>query len=241
MIDIKIPSIFYGVGVSIELKSPDNPHSACIRTPNRGLACGLYTAPYIADDNYPKDHIIVGATNFISEKPYYYGRLASIEGLVKGAIEQINSNFYRADFIKTNIGWRPTSQDTYPLIGKTSINNLIIITGTKREGFHLSPVISEYIVSIIYEEPTDKKMLYFKPERSLIKSLTREEAIQKAVRHQISAAYQHEFKPSRSRMTEQLKKMYRNDIEKVHDQVGALDWGIPPEMIEMYRYGKAAV
>ena len=84
-------------------------------------------------------------------------------------------------------------------------------------------------------------MLYFKPERSLIKSLTREEAIQKAVRHQISAAYQHEFKPSRSRMTEQLKKMYRNDIEKVHDQVGAFDWGIPPEMIEMYRYGKAAV
>ena len=238
---IKIPRVFYGVGVSIEIKSPDHVHTKCIRTPNRGLACGLYTAPYIASDDYPKDHVIIGASNFISPTPYHYGRLTSVEGLVRGAIEQINSNFYRADFIRTNIGWRPTSQDTYPLMGKTSISNLIIVTGTKREGFHLAPVISEKIVALLLGEPVDEQFNLFKPERKVIKSLTRKEAIAKAVRHQISAAYQHGFNPSKSRMPEQIKQMYQDNLERLHDQVGAIDWGIPPEMLDMYKYGHAVV
>ena len=30
------------------------------------------------------------------------------------------------------------------------------------------------------------------------------------------------------------------DLERLHDKVGAHDWGIPPEMLDMYRYGHAA-
>jgi glycine oxidase len=236
---IKVPRIFYGIGVSVEIKSPDYVHTKCVRTPNRGLACGLYSAPYIASEHYPKDHVIVGASNFISPTPYHYGRLTSVEGLVRGAIEQINSNFYRADFIRANVGWRPTSQDTYPLMGKTSISNLVIVTGTKREGFHLAPVISQKIVALLLNELVEEQFNLFKPERDVIKSLTREEAIAKAVRHQMSAAYQHGFNPSKSRMPEQIKQMYRDNLEKLHDQVGAIDWGIPPEMLDMYKYGHA--
>jgi len=79
----------------------------------------------------------------------------------------------------------------------------------------------------------------FAPERKPIRSLTRAQAIDKAVRHQISAAYQHGYAPSRSRMPENVIQMHRDALEKLHDKVGAVDWGIPPEMLDMYRYGHA--
>jgi hypothetical protein len=158
---------------------------------------------------------------------------------MRGAMEQINSNFYRAELIRVNIGWRPSTQDTYPLLGKTSISNLIVASGTKRDGFHMAPLISERIVAMLYDEPVDERFVCFSPERTPIRSLTREQAISKAVRHQMSAAYQHGFSPSSSRMPDQIKQMYRDELERLHDQVGAHDWGIPPEMLDMYRYGHA--
>lgn len=238
-IGIKMQRIFHGVGVSIEIRSPDFPHTKCIRTPNRGLACGIYTVPYFTDPSVPEDHILIGASNFVSPVPVAQGRISSIESLLRAAIEQVNFNFYRAELVRVNVGLRPTSQDTYPLIGKTSIDNLIVVTGTKRDGFHMSPLISEQIVAMVYGEKVDERLSWFAPERDPIRTMTREEAVEKAVRHQVSAAYQHGFSPSKSRMPDQIKQMYRSDIEKLHDQVGAKDWGIPPEMLDMYRYGHA--
>jgi glycine oxidase len=234
---IVMQRVFYGVGVSIELRSPDYPHKKCIRTPNRGLACGIYSVPYFSGSN---DRILVGATNFISATPYPYGRLTSVEALMRGAMEQINANFYRADLVGINVGWRPTSLDTYPLLGKSSIGNLLIATGTKRDGFHLAPLISEKLVAMLFGEPADKDFARFAPERAPIRTLTRAQAIDKAVRHIMSGAYQHGFTPSKDRMPDQLGRMHRDDLERLHDKVGAHDWGIPPEMLDMYRYGHAA-
>lgn len=234
---IGMQRVFYGVGVSIELRSPDYPHRKCIRTPNRGLACGIYSVPYFSESN---DRILVGATNFIAPAPYAYGRLTSVEALMRGAMEQINANFYRADLVRINVGWRPTSLDTYPLLGQSSIGNLVIATGTKRDGFHLAPLISEKLVAMLYGEPADKDFARFAPERAPIRTLTRAQAIDKAVRHIISGAYQHGFTPSKDRMPDQLARMHREELERLHDKVGAHDWGIPPEMLDMYRYGHAA-
>jgi glycine oxidase len=236
---IKLQRIFYGVGVSIEIKSPDSPAKKCIRTPNRGLACGLYSVPYYQSPLEDNDHILIGSSNFISPTPYPYGRLASVEHLMSSAIKQINANYDRADFVRANVGWRPTSQDSYPLIGQSSIDNLIIATGTKRDGFHLAPLLSEYLVSVMLKEPNDERMSIFAPERKLIHTLNREEAINLAVKHKMNAAYQHGFEPSNSKMPNEIRRLYRDDLEKLHDNVGANDWGIPLEMLDMYRYGHA--
>lgn len=238
-LDIDVQRIFYGVGVSVEIRSPDFPHTRCIRTPNRGLACGLYSVPYFLEPDQANDHVLIGASNFISPVPYAHGRLTSVESLMRGAMEQINTNFYRADLVRVNVGWRPTSQDTYPVLGKTSIDNLIIATGTKRDGFHMAPVIAEKIVALLFGESVEKNFDWFAPERKPIRFMTREEAIAKAVRHQMSASYQHGFTPSLNRMPEQMMQMHRDTLERLHDQVGAHDWGIPPEMLDMYRYGHA--
>jgi len=161
---IEVQRIFHGVGVSIEIRSTDFPHTKCIRTPNRGLACGIYSVPYFNAPDQPNDHILIGASNFISPTPYPYGRLTSVEHLMRSAMEQINSNFYRADLIRVNVGSRPTSQDTLPVVGKTSIKNLLIASGTKRDGFHLSPLLSEKLVAMLHDEPTDIRFDVFSPK-----------------------------------------------------------------------------
>jgi hypothetical protein len=33
--------------------------------------------------------------------------------------------------------------------------------------------------------------------------------------------------------------MFKDGLERLHDHIGAFDWGIPPEMLDMYRYGHA--
>lgn len=236
---LNVQSLFYGVGVSLEIKSPGFPHEKCIRTPNRGGACGIYTVPFYLGPDQSNEHILIGASNFLSPAPVDHGRLVSIEHLMKSAIEEINGQFYNAQLIRTNVGWRPSTQDTYPLLGKTSIDNLLIATGTKRDGFHLSPVISDIMSSLMVGEAVDERIELFSPEREVIRDLGREDAVNAIVASLMSQQYQHDYNPSNIRMDAQVRQTYRDDIERLHDKVGATDWGIPPELVNMYRYGHA--
>jgi len=235
-IGIQMQRIFYGVGVSLQLTSPEFPHTQCIRTPNRGLACGLYTVPLFKGPNSPNDSIVIGASNMISPTPQTEGRVVSVQSLLQGAMEQINRNFYKATLERVNVGWRPTSTDTYMLAGATSLPNLFIATGTKRDGIHLAPLISQTMCSIMKNEKIDERFEVFRPERKVMRNLSRSEAVKKGTKHLISAAYQHGFIPAHGRMIHQMEQLYRDDLERLHDQVGAEEWGIPPEMIDMYRH-----
>ena len=230
-LSLPVQRLFYGVGVSIELQSRDNVHTHCVRTTNRGLACGVYSVPY------GPDRVLIGASNYISPVPLDHGHVGSVYSLLKSGMDQINSNFMRASLVNVNVGWRPTTSDTYPLFGGTSIPNLWILGGTKRDGFHLSPVICRDLVAAMRGQSIDARYGDLAPERPLIHNVSREAAIEKTVRHSINASLQHDFVPARNRMVEQLKKSIRDDLEALHDRVGALDWGIPPELVDMYRYG----
>jgi glycine/D-amino acid oxidase-like deaminating enzyme len=228
---LSVQRMFYGVGMSVELQSKDNVHTHCVRTTNRGLACGVYSVPY------GPDRILVGASNYISPVAVDYGHAGSAYSLLKSAMDQINSNFMRAGLVNVNVGWRPTTSDTYPLFGRTSVDNLWILGGTKRDGFHLSPVICRDLVTAMRGLEVDARYGELAPERPLIRNISREAAIAKTVRHSINASLQHDFVPARNRMVEQLQKAIRDDLEALHDRVGAVDWGIPPELVDMYRYG----
>ena len=39
-------------------------------------------------------------------------------------------------------------------------------------------------------------------------------------------------------MLNQLKQKYEDDINKIHDNLGASDWGIPVHMINMFKQEK---
>lgn len=234
---ISIPRIFYSIGVSVQIKSPGDLHTKVIRTPNRGLACGLYTVPFYTSPKNPVNEIIIGSSSYISPVPNNAARAGSVQYLLTGAIEQINSNFYRAEVSNINVGSRPLSADTYPVIGRTKIDNLIVATGTKRDGFHLSPIISEVLTKLIYEEEIDPRYDFFSPQRKLIRSMTRKKAIETSIKHIMNANYQHGFVPAHNRMVERIMQTHKDDLEALHDSIGAHDWGIPPELLDMYRYG----
>ncbi|MBW7844610.1 MAG: FAD-binding oxidoreductase [Bacteroidia bacterium] len=236
-LSISIPKIFNGVGVSIQIKSPEYPHSKAIRTPNRGLACGLYTVPFYSSPDVPLNELIIGSSSFVTPFTIEGARVGSVQSLLQGAMEQINTNFYKAEISCINLGYRPVSADTYPVFGKTSINNLFICTGTKRDGFHLSPLLSDLMCKLILGDEIDPQYNVFAPERSLIKTYTREEAIEASVKHLMSASYQHGFVPSHDKLHEKIKQMHRDELETLHDKVGAFEWGISPELLELYRYG----
>lgn len=236
---IRVQRVFSGAGVSVEISSPGFAQKSCIRTPNRGLACGVYSAPYDGAPGEESDHVLIGASNLISATPILRPRLSSVDTVIQGAIDQINTDYFRADLVRVNLGLRPSSQDTYPMLGQTSIPNFLMATGTKRDGFHLAPFVSKLLSDLINGKAVDPKFEWFRPDRPLLKTLTREQAIAKGIRHRINASYQHGYNAPTGRLTDQIAAMHREDLERVHDAVGAVDWGIPPEMIDMYRYGHA--
>ncbi len=223
--------VFYGVGCTIVIGCEESATENCIRTPNRGLSCGLYSAPQT------KTEVVIGASNFISPVPEYSPRLTSVYSLLKGVMEQINTDYYRSHLLRVNVGWRPTSSDTLPLIGPTSLEGLIVATGTKRDGLHCSPVIAEYLCDLVISGTSTIDMNLYSPERKLTRLYSREEAIDKYVKHTINALYQHDFNPSKNRLLEDVESHYRNEFSRLHDNVGANDWGIPVEMKDMYKYG----
>jgi len=238
-VDLNIQPVFHGMGASIELRSPEYPHEKCIRTPNRGWACGVYSVPYFYGPGTPNDRILIGATSFLMPKIHDAVRLGTVQNLMRAAMEQINRYFYKADLIRINVGSRPISQDTFPLLGKTSIDNFSIVSGTNRDGFHMAPVISNMIADQIHNIEIDKRFAWFSPERDPIRKFTREEAISLSVRHQVNTMYQHDYNPPKGTLSERIADLYREELEALHDKVGAYDWGIPPTMIDMYRYGHA--
>lgn len=236
---IKLQKMFYGVGVSVELDTQGNPHKNCIRTPNRGGGCGIYSIPHYLGENQTKDHIMVGATNYISNEPKKFPRISGVQSLLNNAINEINNNFYAATLVKINVGWRPTTQDTFPLIGKTSLNNLFIATGTKRDGFHNAPIISENLSMMMQEKNPNIDFNTFMPERDFLKQINRKDAIETIVNGLMSEHYQHDYNPPNIRMNEMVRKTHREEVEKLHDKIGAKDWGIPQELVPMYKRGYA--
>lgn len=230
----KMPRLFYGVGTGIVLETEQQVPEKVVRTTNRGLACGVHLVPYSKNSCY------IGASNFISPVAEYVPRITSLYSLLQAAMEQVHTKFYKARIAKTVVGHRPTSADTYPLIGPTSLDGLWVLTGTKRDGIHMSPLYAQSLArQICGEKPIFENK--FLPERKLIHTMTKKEGIIKAVHHLNSAAYQHELKLPKSGWNDMVVNMLQNKVESIYQKCGVEDFGIPPEMLDMYQYGHVKV
>jgi len=179
----RIPHLFPGVGFSAFIEQvPNNPIRKVVRTPNRAGACGLHVVPQSDGSLY------LGASNDVYLRPQTLPMTGIVHFLLECGIEQINPALYRSSLLETRTGNRPVTADGFPLVGETSIDGLYILTGTYRDGFHKSPVLSEMIAEeILGEEPTWQHD--YQPERSLIPTVNKEESIdgrrkdQKVLRH----------------------------------------------------------
>lgn len=225
-----IPYILAGVGYSILLKqNKNNPINHVVRTPNRAGACGLHALPRT-------DSLYIGATNNIYMLPEEKPKAGLINFLLYCAIEQLNQDFYNSTIEGYHVGNRPVSFDSFPLIGKTSVNNLWMVNGTYRDGFHQSPLIANHIANqITGKEPLINQT--FAPTRKLIKTMSRKESIDEFVYHYIAGTYEHGTKLPKFMPVAEFEKMIAFKITNLYDKLDT-DYGISPEILLMLEFSE---
>jgi len=226
----RVPRLFYGTGIAMVLRTRGQAPERVIRSPNRGMACGIHVVPY------DKDVCYVGATNVISPVPELNPTMTGLFGLMEAAMEQINEGYYNAKLERWIVGHRPTALDNFPLIGETSVKGLWILSGTRREGIHVSPLLARQLSAEILGQPPLVEHP-FTPERPLIRVMTREEGIRGAVAHLKSSAYQHGLHVPNNGWCDFIDDMLRSQVEQIYNGCGIHDYGVPPEMLGMYRLG----
>lgn len=157
----RVPRLVHGVGVALVLDSPVALPRQVVRTPNRGLAGGLYAVPYPAPFAY------LGATTSLRRTAEPRASAGAIHGLLHAAMLHLHHGLAGAHVHKVLVGSRPTPLDTYPLLGQTSIPGVWLATGTKRDGLHLSPKLAAELVAALGGGPPPLGGV-FAPERPLI-------------------------------------------------------------------------
>lgn len=147
---VRVQRVRYGIGSTLELRAPV-PHAACLR------GHGVYSVPR-------GDHVVIGSTNLVVDAP-----IADPTAVIRiraAAVAQLDARLADAPLVREHVGWRPIGEDAFPLIGRTSIANLLIASGTRRDGFHLAPVIAAHLAEVLHDGPGDPRFAPFGPERA---------------------------------------------------------------------------
>lgn len=148
------PEWTYGIG---RAKLP----STTIRTPPRSFGCGLHLIPF-------RESFYVGATNYITPKPWSFTNAGDVNFLTKCVTEQINKDISWCAMTDTHVGNRCTTLDGFPLVGRLGEENIWLATGLGRIGLTLSPLIADFISNEICNGTDQKsKFSQFNPKREL--------------------------------------------------------------------------
>lgn len=224
----KIQKMFYGTGVALIIKSKKKHNiSSVIRTVNRGLACGIHIVPL---DDY---RIYVGATNRLSHEANLNKTCATTNVLINSLTKEINTDFEDGIIEDILVGHRPTTSDTFPLLGEIIQNKIYIATGFKRTGFFLSPIIAKELSNMILSNKKNR-FKEFQPCRKIIK-FNKNELIEITTDHYVSAAYQHNLNLPDFENEEQYRNKIKESVIKIYKK-RKLKYGVPPEILNFYKY-----
>jgi len=168
----RIPPLVSGYGVSVLMKTFDGTApTSVIRTPNRSFACGLHLLPRADGEVY------IGATNVISVQPRDIPDMRDVVFLMQCAHRQIRMGLWYSPVKKIQVGNRPVSVDGFPLVGAGGMTGLWVMTGTYRDGLHLSPLLAGEMAARILGEPGSVDLDLFAPVRRPIQTLSRERIV----------------------------------------------------------------
>lgn len=169
----KVLQIFYGRGLSAHLRCPNHGIEWTHRTCHDGAHCGVYLIPY------NEDQLFIGATSELMQSAEERNKRMELNYLLDKAKQSLCPNLKSAEVEKVLLGYRPTTADAFPLFGQTSVEGVWVASGTKRDGFHLAPVISQELSKAILQNgvPFSGKFL---PERDLYSYMDPSKMFEKA-------------------------------------------------------------
>ena len=219
----RVPLMMPGVGLSMLCHQPPQPIETIIRTPNRSASCGLHVLARDSRTAY------IGATNNLYFMPQTEPMLGLVAFLAKNAMEQVNEDFYYTRLIKLQVGNRPVAIDGFPVIGRTSIANLWLMTGTYRDGLTCSPTLSRQMADDLTDGP-ERCPAIFAPERPLIETRTMEESIQEMVVHFVSAGFENWMYLPRFFAEKQMESVIEARVRALYAQLET-EYGLSPEAL----------
>ncbi|WP_424217535.1 NAD(P)/FAD-dependent oxidoreductase (plasmid) [Streptomyces sp. BI20] len=187
-IGTRIPRLVSGYGVSSLIATGDGttPDSV-IRTPNRSFACGLHVVPR------GEGQVYVGATNVISVEPRDTAEMRDLVFLLQCAHRQVRRNLWNSDVSKVQVGNRPVSVDGFPLLGAGGMDGLWVMTGTYRDGLHLSPLLARDFAARILGETPIADLDRFAPVRQPLNGGGRQEIVDVLIDHQMGIGYEQDW------------------------------------------------
>ena len=198
-----------------------------VRTTDRGGACGVHIVPYGNGEYY------LGASSGVWFEPEHKARLHAIEVLLRAACEEINYGFFFSNIELRGPGFRPTTVDTFPLLGQSHVPGIWFANGTKRDGFTCSPHIANELAAEILGQRPSRLPERFKPSRKVISYKTREAALNDGVAGNVGGEYQHGLRlPPYA--VEPYYKQKRAQYEAIYDKRGFTEFGIHPEVLHIY-------
>jgi glycine/D-amino acid oxidase-like deaminating enzyme len=185
----------------------------------------LYSAPYIPNQ------LVLGATNQVTDIGRELATVEDVRSLLSMAQRELNYLLSSAQILSINTGYRPVSTDGIPLIGKVPMQNIFLCTGTRRDGWHLSPFLSQEISKIMIEDLPAAELSVYSPTRKPYRLISRERSIELAARHYTSAMYQHGLVMPYGNYRNHLVRNYEAFFTDLHDYAGFDDFGIPIDLI----------
>ncbi len=225
-LSFKIPPIFSGVGCSLTLSQPAHQFTRVVRTPNRAGACGIHVMG--RDEN----SLFIGASNYISSIPKTKNKLRYIYYMTQYVMEQIDQRFHNAEVLQWFSGCRPVSLDSFPLFGETSIRGLWILSGTYRDGIHLSPVLATAMAKRILNKPEEIVSKAFVPERIPIQTMDQAQSVDEFVAQTMASSYEHSINLPRNGWDEQLPLLIKATVRRLYQELDC-DFALPIEILLM--------
>ncbi len=231
----KIPKIFFGTGTAFRIKKKEftpkfKKNNFVLRTMNRGNACGFHLIPLSKDEYY------FGASNSITQLEERESRIGSVSVLTNGLINEFDSSL-KDNHLSLCSGHRPTSADTYPILGPLKKSKKIIFaTANKRDGLTCSLEISQLIKNFVNgDKQAFEKYKIFEPNRNLISYFDSITAIDKAAEASVAGFIMHEGEKYLDDWNK-LVKLEKKKIEKIYKRINFKKFGIHPELISLYDY-----
>jgi glycine/D-amino acid oxidase-like deaminating enzyme len=181
-----VPLMLAGRGIAMLTRRASEPgFEHVVRSPTRAGACGLHVLPMGDGVEY------YGATNDVYGQPSHLADFGMSQLLMQFAIDQLDKRLYFADIERWLVGNRPVALDGFPMIGRTSINGLLIVAGTYRDGFHCSPVLAQLVVDdLLGVGSLAAELPHFVPERAPIQIMTPDESAKELVLQAVSGTYE---------------------------------------------------
>lgn len=222
----RVPRILHGTGVGLRCRATPGltTPEEVLRTPNRGAGLGVYHVPF--EDR----RFYLGATNVVSVEPREHARLGSLHLVLQSSMDEISADLRHAE-CRMVTGHRPIGADGFPLLGRTSLPELWVATGTRRDGVTAAPEIARRFVNE-FLDTEDGLPEALSPERRPITVLDREQGIETAVRSRLIGPGSNPAGAGG-----RLEDEVRRQVVRLYDRAG-LDVGVPAELLDLYADGR---